>query len=189
MFYVEHSFLRKMVGMKASFKLIAALSIIVLFAGCEKPDPNPEFRDPIYGDLQKESDSAVKDVESAKTEADKLTDDISKLEPRDPSRSVMVNQRVAKNKAEAGSRQRANYFKIRAEQRRDTDRRDYLRAFDAKKLWPDPNEFKNYEVMRKLQTTSRSWDDRVPKNTRNDKGGPKPPKGEKKVEKATGSAE
>ena len=153
---------------------------MLILCRCERPNPNPELMDPIYSDLQRESDSAAKDADKIKSEADKLTDDLSKLEARDPSRSILINQRNAKNKAEAGVRQRAEYFRIRAEQRFNIDQREYLKAFEAKKPWPEPGERKNYEVMRKLQTASRNWGDRVPKNTRNDKGGPKASKGDTK---------
>ena len=145
--------------------------------------------DPIYSDLQRESDSAVKDADKIKSEADKLNDDLSKLEARDPSRSILINQRNGKNKAEAGLRQRADYFHIRAEQRLKMDQREYLKAFEAKKPWPNPAEKKNYEMMRKLQTASRDWGERVPKNTRNDKGGPKVSKTEEKKTAAPPSGE
>ena len=189
MFYVEHRFSSKIADYYKYRIICVCIVAIFTFCGCEKPNANPETMDPIYTDLQKESDSATKDADKIKTEAEKLADDLSKLETRDPSRSILVNQKNGKYKAEAGMRQRAEYFHIRAEQRLKVDQREYLKAFEAKKPWPDPAEKKNYEIMRKLQTASREWGDRVPKNTRNDKGGPKSVKPEEKKAAAASSGE
>ncbi|HVK60828.1 MAG TPA: hypothetical protein VM432_04725 [Bdellovibrionales bacterium] len=63
-------------------------------------------------------------------------------------------------------RQEAEYYKVRAEQRLIFARREYLKAFNEGREWPDPAEYEEYQKMKKLREGSRRWEDRIPKLTR-----------------------
>ena len=47
---------------------------------------------------------------------------------------------------------------MRAESRKKWDREKYLKAYKEKKPWPDPQEFEDYKIQRKLEVAPRNWD-------------------------------
>jgi hypothetical protein len=179
LFHVEHtnSLFSFEKLMKAAY-LCLLTPCFLLFSSCDKPVPNPETLDPIYADLVKQYEQAQKETDSEKVELAKTIDEISKYESRDPAKRKAIQQKYQREKHVRGLEERTTYFKIRSEQRLEFDQKDYLKAYYAKKPWPDPEQFKSYSEVKKLQSDSRNWDDRVPKTTRYDK----PKKGTGKVE-------
>ena len=47
---------------------------------------------------------------------------------------------------------------MRAETRKELDRKSYLAAYKEKKPWPDPSEYDEYKTQRKLEQAPRNWD-------------------------------
>lgn len=140
------------------------LSICML--GCKSPNPNPETLDPIYADLLKESEAASKETESLKGEIEKLEQEIPAFEARDPGKKRAERELYQKEHLAELSSQRALFYKIQADMRLKYARREYLKAFNADKPWPNPKEYEEYLENKKLRSASRNWDDRVPKTTR-----------------------
>lgn len=147
-----------------SKRLLPLLATVLLFNGCKpKPIENPELIDPIYSDLMSLSAAATAKAEAQKKKIAELEESMKGMADRDPD---LKRTRHEKSNLERGLiqiEQDAEYFEIRAQQRRLYDKEAYLKAFRAEKPWPDPAEFEEYQEQKKLRAASRDWSERVPK--------------------------
>lgn len=138
------------------------LLIILLLAlvGCEKMDPAPELKDPIYKDLQDQLSSAQK----------QLSDEIKVLSDHNKALTAVVPQtgqiKYAKKRVfDSQNRisrfeQQVMYWKIRIVERQKHTRREYAQAFHSKKEWPRPEEYQQYLSEKRLRAAKNNWDSR-----------------------------
>jgi hypothetical protein len=181
---VEHRFL-PFLGLKPIYVVFCAVFLLVL-AGCKQPIENPETIDPIYADLEKQAKEAAGVLASEEKSVTETREKLKALPPRDILRGQMTRELYSHEKNVVQMRQRKLYLEIRTEQRKDYDQKAYKTAFDADKVWPEPSEAAEYKKIRRLQTASRSWDERVPKTNRYNKAPTPDPKEAKKPEGGEG---
>ncbi len=136
-----------------------------ILSACKKPIENPETQDPIYNDLLAQTTSALAKVEIQKKKIDELSVDLEKIAPRDPKLKRTLHERENLERALVQLQQEAQYFEIRAHQRRLFDRESYSLAFKNDQPWPSEKDFTEYKERKKLKTSSRNWEDKVPKAT------------------------
>lgn len=144
---------------------LGALATILMFSlvACTKEDPNPELRDPIFKDLEKRRDEHQKNANEAAATLKTLYEKLEKVEANSIEKKD-IQKDIAKNKAKnLESDQWYRYYKIRAERRRITGRESYREAFAKGEEWPNPREYSDYQVNRRLVEASRNWNARVPK--------------------------
>lgn len=146
-------------------KKTALLIITICFLGCNKPNPHPELIDPIYADLQKrfadvkkladDQKKIVLDFEKQLKEVKPQTGQIKYAEKR------YYESKLVLEKLE----QLASYYEIRIESRLKFAKSEYLKAWNEKRSWPDPAEFKEYESISNEQHKKMSWNaqDRIKK--------------------------
>lgn len=147
------------------FKCLVILSILMLTLGCNRPDPNPELKDPIYKDLKSEYSKYQKYVEDEQKKLDEAMLEMEKIEPRSLDRRAKTMEIRSFKKNILEYTQKAEYFRIKMELRRVYGRKAYRIAFQKGEDWPDPSEFKAYETNKRLQEAPRNWSHRVPKST------------------------
>lgn len=135
-------------------------------SGCRSQNPTPEVLDPIFADLNQRSSVAKAAAEGAKADITSMRDELAALPPRDPTRRKLLQDLSKKELQFVVAEQDALYFEIRAQQRKDYARDEYLKAFNAGKDWPDPKDFEAYKLQRKLAESPREWNNRVPKTDR-----------------------
>lgn len=159
--------------MKAHFRkwLISATLALVtlLIQGCSRPNPNPELLDPIYADLNSRSNVAKAAAESAKADIKRLNEEIKALPARDPTRKKTQEDLSKKEVQMMVAEQESLYYEIRAKQRLEYARTEYLKAFEKGEAWPDPNDFVTYKLQRKLRDAPREWSSKIPKTGRYNK--------------------
>jgi hypothetical protein len=144
----------------------------LLTVGCSRPNPTPELKDPIYLDLVSRSNLAKAAAESSKAELVDLRGQLKSLPARDPSRRK-VQQDISKKETHLlVADQEALYFEIRAGQRKEHARKEYLEAFNSGKTWPRPEDFEAYKAQRKLQEAPREWNARLKKTDRYNRKSP-----------------
>lgn len=148
------------------------LSLALMAIACKKPLENPELIDPIYKDLGTELSSAKGSLAAEEKSVKELQDKIKALPPRDIGRIGMQKELIATEKKVVQLRQNVIYFEVRREQRLKFVQESYMRAFEADKPWPDPNEYAEYKKIKQLRAAPRQWDARVPKLTRHLKKAP-----------------
>lgn len=144
-------------------RITIALLLSVVITGCTKEDPIPEERDPIFKDLEKRKAEHAKMQEDAQAKLIELREKLEKAEPNTIEKKD-IEKELAKFRAQLLDHdQWSRYYRIRAERRRLVDRLAYKEAFAAKKEWPDPREYSDYLVNRRLVESSRNWATRVPR--------------------------
>lgn len=166
MFHVEHL---KESKMRSRFYIFASfLCISLALSACSQPRPNPELVDPIYTDLMKEADSYERSAADAEKKVEESKLELSKAGPRDSNRGRLTKMVYAREREATQLKQMATYYRIRAEQRKEFDQTDYLKAFHAGKgdEWPPRDEYQAYMLRKRLQAAPKNWDARVPKSTR-----------------------
>lgn len=144
------------------FVLIA----ILISGGCSRPNPTPELLDPIYADLNQRSSVAKAAAETVKGELKQLRTDLAALPPRDPTRRKLQQDATKKETQMMVAEQEALYYEIRAGQRKDYARTEYMKAFEKGATWPDPQDFETYKLQRKLRDSPREWSSKIPKTDR-----------------------
>jgi hypothetical protein len=145
------------------------LMLTGLLSGCSRPNPTPELKDPIYLDLVKRGAVASAASELAKEELKTLKSDLETLPPRDSNRRKLQQDLTRKETHLMVADQEALYFEIRAQQRKDFARTEYLESFNAGKPWPVPEDFEAYKAQRRLQDAPREWQSRLKKSDRYNK--------------------
>jgi hypothetical protein len=138
-----------------------SLILLITLTGCEKPNPAPENLDPIYLDMTKVAEDVKKNAEKEKSGYEGLESDLAKAKPQ-TGEAQLARRRLR----ESGDRlnhiqQMQKYWEIRADSRKDYDRKAYLASWKAKTLWPDPNEYKQYNLSEKAQQQKKTWDVRA----------------------------
>ncbi|MBX3020473.1 MAG: hypothetical protein KF799_02250 [Bdellovibrionales bacterium] len=146
------------------FTLVALATALYLgVLGCSKEDPIPEVRDPIYKDLEARFNAHTKKVEELDKAVEDLKKDLAKTDPNTLEKKD-VQRDIAKNRAQrAEADQWARYYRIRTERRKFEARQDYKKAFAKGEEWPNPREYSDYQVNRRLVEAPRNWAMRVPK--------------------------
>lgn len=139
--------------------IVAILSMHILL-GCNKPEPNPELRDPIYQDLVAQLAATQKSIGDAdKAYKDKLAE-LSKAKPQTGQFKYIQGQAFQAEHAFELLKQQEKYWKIRISERKRLSRMQYLKAFKKKEPWPSPEEFKEYETEKRLRQAKLSWDNK-----------------------------
>jgi len=137
--------------------IIILFFLISVLVACDKPNPTPEAGDPIYNDLLKEAADVSNQLKSAEKELEGFQKDTAAVLPQ-TGQIKYAEKRVYETSARIEKlKQMKQYWELRAETRKDWSRRNYLIAYKAKKPWPDPNEYEQYKLQRKLELAPRQW--------------------------------
>ncbi len=138
-------------------RIITFLILFLALAACEKPLEHPETTDPIYNDLLAEVSAA----ESAATKTEKELEDFKKEAEKVAPQTGQIKfaeKRVYETQAKLDKiKQMVEYWKIRAESRKHWARKKYLAAYKKKEHWPDPKEYEEYQLQRKLEQAPKEW--------------------------------
>lgn len=147
------------------FFIVCSIAFIVLISlsGCEKEDPNPELRDPIWQDLSKRAADYEKQRDESKAKLTGLREKLEKVEPNSMDLKDVRKDIAKTEKALLGQEQLARYYKIRAERRLVVDKISARDAHASGKEWPDKAEYSDYLVNMRLHEISLNWNKRVPK--------------------------
>jgi len=137
--------------------IITLFFLISVLVACDKPNPTPEVGDPIYNDLLKEAADVNNQLKSAEKELEGFQKDAAAVLPQ-TGQIKYAEKRVYETSARIEKlKQMKQYWELRAETRKEWSRRNYLAAFKAKKPWPDPAEYEQYQLQRKLELAPRQW--------------------------------
>lgn len=147
------------------FFRVGTITLIAIFSlvGCEKEDPNPELRDPIWQDISKRAADYEKQRDENKAKLATLREKLEKVEPNSMDLKDVKRDIAKTEKALLGSEQLYRYYKIRADRRKVVDKISAREAFAAKKEWPDKSEYSDYLTNIRLHEINLNWNARVPK--------------------------
>ena len=128
-----------------------------LLFGCNKPQPTPELRDPIYLDLVTKLQNTEKDLIEARGQLQEQVEAKKKVIPQTGQNKFADKRFFAAENRIALIEQQKKYFTILVEQRKMAARKSYLDAFYAKRPWPDSAEFEEYQSKNKAEAPARPW--------------------------------
>lgn len=131
--------------------------------GCSQEESNPEERDPIFKDLEKRASEAQKRAEEAHAKVKEVREKIEKAEPNSIELGDLRKELLKAEREALDGDQWALYYQIRSKRRKVVDHLSYKEAFHAKREWPDPREYSEYLVNRRLSEASLNWNARVPR--------------------------
>ena len=167
MFHVEHveSIKIRIVRVFSIFLSRCIIIVPIMFAltGCKSEDPNPELKDPIYKDLSELAEKLLKESEAEEKNYKSLLKEASSGEIRTLGIKLARKKLRESKKKLVLLKQKAHFYKIRAEHRKLVGRKAYRAAFKENLPWPDPAEHKRYLVNKKLREVDLNWNKRVPK--------------------------
>lgn len=154
MFYVEHmrnTFLKPLLLILCSLNLFFSVS-------CTKRDPNPEFSDVIYTDLQSELEIAKKNLATEDAQMIKTKSELDKVVPQTGQIKYAKNRYFESLNNLDIYRQQVKYFEISLELRRAEAKSRYLESLMASgRAWPDAKEIDDYRTRLKLQKAKLTW--------------------------------
>ena len=148
MFHVEHM---------SKTHLIVFLCLLFTIVGCDRPDPDPEKRDPIYADLLKQAAEIKSDVAASEKELETNRAELKAVVPQSGQNKYAVKRVVETQARIEKLKQLQQFFELKAESRKKWDQEAYLKAFKLKQTWPLPEEYKTYQAQKKLEMAPRAW--------------------------------
>jgi len=138
-------------------KNLCLLLLALVLVACDDPNPNPEEMDPIYQDLGKKMGEKSAELEAERKNLADAEKEMLKAAPQTGQIKFATKHYYdIKSKVEILA-QAKRYYKFRQETRKNDDHVTYLAAFHAKKPWPDPQEFIEYQSIEAEREKSRAW--------------------------------
>lgn len=133
------------------------LFLTILSVACNKPDPNPELRDGIYLDFKAQLAEAQKNLAGAQKTLEEHKVTLEKVKPQTGQIKYAQKRYWDAQRQIDKYQQQEKYWRIRIQERERFAKKDYLKAFRQGKTWPDPKEYEEYMVQKRLQTIPPQW--------------------------------
>ncbi len=130
----------------------------VFLLGCEKREPTPELKDPIYLDIRTQQGLAEKAVAASNAKIAELKGELSAALPQTGQIKLLQRRIFQFEKERDIYQQQVKYWIIRLEDRAKQARIDYNKAYVDKKPWPNPKEYEVYLSEKKLRLAKIEWD-------------------------------
>ena len=142
--------------MNTLFRLLFILCVLTLSA-CDKPNPEPEKIDPIYTDIQARLASVTSQIKSAEKDLEDKKKDVAAAVPQTGQIKFAQKRVHEAENALAKLNQLKEYWELRVESRKKWAREYYLKAYEKKEVWPDPQEIEEYQAQKKLEEAPSAW--------------------------------
>lgn len=145
-------------GTTLSMKILAALILIFLVTGCNKPDPNPQLQDPIYNDLKQTVNALEGLVQAEEKSLEGFEKELSEVIPQ-TGQIKYAQKRVQETKERLGRlRQEKTYYELKTEAQERISKKSYTKAFQKGEKWPNPRDWEVYQAEKRLRTAKKTWD-------------------------------
>lgn len=130
----------------------------VFATSCNKPNPHPETLDPIYADFQKELDDTKKNLEAEQKNMEDLQKSLEKVQPQTGQIKYATKRLYESRDRLSKLSQLVKYWEIKLVSRQKEAKDQYLKAWNSKKPWPNPNEYEEYLQVKKSRNIPPMWD-------------------------------
>lgn len=139
-------------------RIISVITICLSLIACNKPDPNPELKDPIYQDYNSSMAAASQALEAERKALEGFEKELKEVVPQ-TGQIKYAQKRVNESKEKITRiEQERQYYELKIESRKREAKMSYLKAFKKGEPWPDPKEWEIYQQEKKLRTAKRVWD-------------------------------
>lgn len=129
-----------------------------LLFGCNRPDPQPQLKDPIYLDIQSEISALQQSIDA---ESKSLEGHLKSLEEVVPQTGQIkyAQKRVDESKAIINKlRQELEYQKLKLQAQEKNARTSYKKAYEVSEPWPNPKEWNVYQAEKRFRNAKKTWD-------------------------------
>ncbi|MGZ3768458.1 MAG: hypothetical protein ACXVCP_01045 [Bdellovibrio sp.] len=138
-------------------KLILSIYLSIFLISCNKPDPNPELKDPIYLDLVAATATANQQIEN-----EKKTLEGNRKELKEVALQTGQNLYAEKRVRESIERiqkleQEKLYLDLKVQAQKKLAKSSYLQAFKKGEPWPNEKDWDSYQNEKKLRSVNKSW--------------------------------
>lgn len=139
-------------------RIICLILLSLSLVACNKPDPNPELKDPIYNDLHSAAAEASQLLEAEKKNLEGFEKELSDVVPQ-TGQVKYAQKRVRESKEKiVRLEQEKQYLELKIEARKRESKKSYSKAFKKGETWPDPQEWNSYQTEKRLRNAKRTWD-------------------------------
>lgn len=140
------------------FRLLTLLFLCAAIISCNKPDPNPELKDPIYNDLNSRLGSTKQALEAEKKALEGFEQALKEVVPQ-TGQIKYAQKRVYESQAKIMRLgQELKYLEYKIVSRKKDAKKSYSEAFKKGATWPNPAEFEAYQGAQRLRAAKSSWD-------------------------------
>lgn len=126
--------------------------------GCDKPEPEPEKKDPIYQDLLSELSLAEKNIAEMEKQLAEHRTTLEKVVPQTGQIRFAQKRLFETEKTLELFKQQKKYWTLRAESRRDYIRKASYEAFIKKSKLDTSAEYQEYLAEKRLRRARLEWD-------------------------------
>lgn len=140
--------------------LILMLFSLIFVVSCNKPDPEPEKKDPIYADLQAELQNTQKQIADVSTTLKDQESELEKVTPQTGKIKYAQKRVFGTQKQIDLLKQQEKYWTIRIDERARFIRRKSMDAFKEGKTYDAGPEYQEYLVEKRLRRAKLNWDAR-----------------------------
>lgn len=139
-------------------KYLFVLFSLIFIVGCNKPEPNPELRDPIYSDLNAQLGEVTGKIATEKKNLEGFQQTLKDVVPQS-GQVKYAQKRVddCQDKIDHLSQEK-DYLDLKIKDRLAFSRHSYMAAFKKGEAWPDPKEYESYKVEQKFRKAKLAWD-------------------------------
>lgn len=138
--------------------LFTYICFVFSILGCEKPDPAPHLKDPIYADILSEIASHQGAIEGEKKQLEEHEKALKEAKPQ-TGQIKFAEKRVWQSKDRLLKlNQKLRYWQSRQVSREIEAKESYLKAWDSKQPWPSLDEFERYRAQKELSSAGpKEW--------------------------------
>ncbi|XGC80860.1 hypothetical protein ACES2L_16165 [Bdellovibrio bacteriovorus] len=139
-------------------RIISLIIISLCLFACNKPEKNPELRDPIYSAIEAElkaTEVAIAGEEKTLADHEKT---LANVVPQ-TGQIKYAQKRVAESKNKLSKLlQEKQYLELKKKARVREAKKTYLAAFKKGESWPNPKEWESFQAEERLRKAKRTWD-------------------------------
>ncbi|UOF00405.1 baseplate J/gp47 family protein [Bdellovibrio reynosensis] len=156
MFFIQNADVPR--GTIGFMRIISLIIISLCLLACNKPEKNPELRDPIHSAIEAElkaTDVAIAGEQKTLADHEKTLADVV---PQ-TGQIKYAQKRVRESKERLTKLlQEKQYLELKKKARARDSKKSYLAAFKKGETWPDPKEWDSYQAEERLRKAKRTWD-------------------------------
>lgn len=130
-----------------------------MLSSCQKPDPRPELRDPIYQDIQEKIKEVSAVVETEKKNLEEAEAKMKASVPQTGQIKYSSKKYYETEKRLRKAQQLLKFYELKLKSREDFAQDQYLLYYDDKKAdqWPPKEDFIEYQSQERARFKTRVW--------------------------------
>jgi hypothetical protein len=140
-------------------QILLILVFLIFSSGCKRLDPNPELKDPIFGDLVRNLEDQTREKESVSKELETARKDLEAADIQNGESKVRRQAVFDLQQKLDQVKQKYRFAELEVARRTEFARKSYQKAFDKGQEWPDPAEYQSFLANKRLVSAPKSYDE------------------------------